>query len=82
MSSTHRHLLLDFFWQVISGPPCIFQDFILGHFFYKIISFHVFFFCCCNGQNMFRVASAQKNVKNLQYSAEVQKITFQIRLTS
>jgi hypothetical protein len=23
MSSTHRHLLLDFFWQVISGPPCI-----------------------------------------------------------
>jgi hypothetical protein len=24
MSSTHRHLLLDFFWQVISGPPCIF----------------------------------------------------------
>jgi hypothetical protein len=25
MSSTHRHLLLDFFWQVISGPPCIFK---------------------------------------------------------
>jgi hypothetical protein len=24
MSSTHRHLLLDFFWQVISGPPCIY----------------------------------------------------------
>jgi hypothetical protein len=24
MSSTHRHLLLDFFWQDISGPPCIF----------------------------------------------------------
>jgi hypothetical protein len=24
MSSTRRHLLLDFFWQVISGPPCIF----------------------------------------------------------
>jgi hypothetical protein len=23
MSSTHRHLLLDVFWQVISGPPCI-----------------------------------------------------------
>jgi hypothetical protein len=23
MSSTHRHLLLDFFWQVISGPLCI-----------------------------------------------------------
>jgi hypothetical protein len=23
MSSTHRHQLLDFFWQVISGPPCI-----------------------------------------------------------
>jgi hypothetical protein len=23
MSSTHRHLLLDFFWQVISGPSCI-----------------------------------------------------------
>jgi hypothetical protein len=23
MSSTHRHLSLDFFWQVISGPPCI-----------------------------------------------------------
>jgi hypothetical protein len=23
MSSTHHHLLLDFFWQVISGPPCI-----------------------------------------------------------
>jgi hypothetical protein len=23
MSSTHCHLLLDFFWQVISGPPCI-----------------------------------------------------------
>jgi hypothetical protein len=26
MSSTHRHLLLDFFWQVISGPPCITQE--------------------------------------------------------
>jgi hypothetical protein len=25
MSSTHRHLLLDFFWQVISGPPCIYS---------------------------------------------------------
>jgi hypothetical protein len=25
MSSTHRHLLLDFFWQVISRPPCIAQ---------------------------------------------------------
>jgi hypothetical protein len=24
MSSTHRHLLQDFLWQVISGPPCIF----------------------------------------------------------
>jgi hypothetical protein len=23
MSSTHHHILLDFFWQVISGPPCI-----------------------------------------------------------
>jgi hypothetical protein len=23
MSSTHRHLLLDLLWQVISGPPCI-----------------------------------------------------------
>jgi hypothetical protein len=23
MSSTHHHLLLDFFWQVISGPACI-----------------------------------------------------------
>jgi hypothetical protein len=23
MSSTHRHLFLDFFWQVISGPACI-----------------------------------------------------------
>jgi hypothetical protein len=28
MSSTHRHLLLDFFWQVISGPPCIIDDYI------------------------------------------------------
>jgi hypothetical protein len=28
MSSTHRHLLLDFFWQVISGPPCIVNIFI------------------------------------------------------
>jgi hypothetical protein len=26
MSSTHRHLLLDFFWQVISGPPCILEE--------------------------------------------------------
>jgi hypothetical protein len=23
MSSTYRHLLLDFFWQVTSGPACI-----------------------------------------------------------
>jgi hypothetical protein len=23
MSSTHRHLLPDFLWQVLSGPPCI-----------------------------------------------------------
>jgi hypothetical protein len=27
MSSTHRHLLLDFFWQVISGPPCMYVFF-------------------------------------------------------
>jgi hypothetical protein len=36
MSSTHRHLLLDFFWQVISGPPCIIYqgtDNIAGNFF-------------------------------------------------
>jgi hypothetical protein len=26
MSSTYRHLLLDFFWQVISGSPCIDDD--------------------------------------------------------
>jgi hypothetical protein len=26
VSSTHRHLLLDFFWQVTSGPPCITQE--------------------------------------------------------
>jgi hypothetical protein len=36
MSSTHRHLLLYFFWQVISGPPCIFffivDDNICDHF--------------------------------------------------
>jgi hypothetical protein len=30
MSSTHRHLLLDFFWQVISGPPCIFSAEFMG----------------------------------------------------
>jgi hypothetical protein len=26
MSSTHGHLLLDFIWQVISGPACITQE--------------------------------------------------------
>jgi hypothetical protein len=31
MSSTRHHLLLDFFWQVISGPPCIYN----GRFFFK-----------------------------------------------
>jgi hypothetical protein len=35
MSSTRRHLLLDFFWQVISGPPCIkkIQDWKMREFF-------------------------------------------------
>jgi hypothetical protein len=33
MSSTHRHLLLDLFWQVISGPPCIIY----------ILHFHILF---------------------------------------
>jgi hypothetical protein len=42
MSSTHRHLLLDFFWQVISGPPCILgiHD-LFGTELAMIFSFHV-----------------------------------------
>jgi hypothetical protein len=32
MSSTHRHLLLDFFWQVISGPPCIVPQYYIIYF--------------------------------------------------
>jgi hypothetical protein len=72
MSSTHRHLLLDFFWQVISGPSCIYTGLFTRGVFLN------FYFAATNNTNVSNYKI--KCVISFKLEIKVSKVVRNVRL--